>query len=155
GEGFFVEPRPHPVTAGLVPRAADARPPRVGMYFTRSMRHVAPPGAAPASELLTTTAGAVAEGRPAGAGGGGEARRRAPDDPAGPFVVAMAGERPRTAPSAAHGPRAVVVGSRFVLADENWRQPRALHGAAFFVDSALSWLAARPAVVDVPEKAEI
>jgi hypothetical protein len=26
---------------------------------------------------------------------------------------------------------------------------------AFFVDSALSWLAARPAVVDVPDRAEV
>jgi hypothetical protein len=49
----------------------------------------------------------------------------------------------------------VVVGSRFILAEDNWRQPRPLHGAAFLVDSALSWLSARPAMVDVPEKAEI
>jgi hypothetical protein len=48
-----------------------------------------------------------------------------------------------------------VVGSRFALAEDNWRQPRALHGAAFFVDSALSWLVARPPVVDVPDKTEI
>jgi hypothetical protein len=49
----------------------------------------------------------------------------------------------------------VVVGSRFILAEDNWRQPRALHGAAFLVDSSLSWLAARPEVVDVPDKAEV
>jgi hypothetical protein len=49
----------------------------------------------------------------------------------------------------------VVVGSRFVLADDNWRQPRALHGAAFLVDSALSWLVARQSVVDVPDKNEV
>jgi hypothetical protein len=47
------------------------------------------------------------------------------------------------------------VGTRFILAEDNWRQPRPLHGAAYFVDSALSWLSARPAVVDVPDKAEI
>jgi hypothetical protein len=49
----------------------------------------------------------------------------------------------------------VVVGSRYFLAEDNWRQPRALHGAAFLVDSALSWLSARPQVVDVPERAEV
>jgi hypothetical protein len=49
----------------------------------------------------------------------------------------------------------VVVGSRFVLAEDNWKQPRAMHGAAFFVDSAVSWLAARAAVVDVPERGEV
>ncbi len=48
-----------------------------------------------------------------------------------------------------------MVGSRFALAEENWRQPRPLHGAAFLVDSALSWLVARPEVVDVPDKAEV
>ena len=67
----------------------------------------------------------------------------------------MASERPRIGPSSPHGPRVVVVGSRFILAEDNWRQPRALHGAAFLVDSALSWLSARPAMVDVPDKAEI
>jgi cytochrome c-type biogenesis protein CcmH/NrfF len=30
-----------------------------------------------------------------------------------------------------------------------------MHGAAFLVDSALSWLAARPEVVDVPDRAEV
>jgi hypothetical protein len=47
----------------------------------------------------------------------------------------------------------VVIGSRFALAEENWRQPRPIHGGAFLVDSALSWLVARPEVVDVPDKA--
>ena len=53
---------------------------------------------------------------------------------------------------APHGARVVVVGSRFALAEDNWRQPRTLHGAAFLVDSALSWLASRPLVVDVPDR---
>ena len=64
----------------------------------------------------------------------------------------MASERPRAVARAPHGPRVVVVGSRFALAEENWRQPRPLHGAAFLVDSALSWLVARPEVVDVPDR---
>lgn len=67
----------------------------------------------------------------------------------------MASERPRIGPAAPHGPRVVVVGSRFAMAEDNWRQPRPLHGAAFFVDSALSWLVARPPVVDVPDKPEV
>jgi hypothetical protein len=67
----------------------------------------------------------------------------------------MASERPQAARGAAHGPRAVVVGSRFALMEDNWRQPRPLHGAAFLIDNALSWLSARPGVVDVPDKAEI
>jgi hypothetical protein len=67
----------------------------------------------------------------------------------------MASERPRVTPGAPHGPRVVVLGSRYFLAQDNWRQPRPLHGAAFLVDSALSWLAARPEVVDVPDRAEV
>jgi hypothetical protein len=67
----------------------------------------------------------------------------------------MAAERTRVAATDPHGPRVVVVGSRYVMAEDNWRQPRALHGTAFFVDSAISWLAARPTLVDVPDRAEV
>jgi hypothetical protein len=153
GEGFFVTARPHPVTAALVPGAADAHPPRIAMLFARSLRHVAPQGAAQAADLLATSDGAFAKRNIVGASGWGDAPPRDPSDLRGPFVLAMASERPRIGPSAPHGPRVVVVGSRFVLAADNWSQPRPLHGAAFFVDSALSWLAARPDVVDVPDKA--
>jgi hypothetical protein len=155
GEGFFVEARVHPVTATLVVGGAVIHPPRVATFFTRSLRHVSPPGAASAVDLLVTGAGAFAKSSIAGAAGWKDVPPRDPDDAAGPFVVAMASERARIGPSAPHGPRAVVVGSRFALAEENWRQPRPLHGAAFLVDSALSWLAARPEVVDVPDKPEV
>ncbi len=158
GEGFFVTPKPHPVTAALVPNGSDAHPPRVAMFFARSLRHVLPSGTASgagAAELLVTGEGAFAKKSIVGASGWSDAPPREASDPVGPFVLAMASERPRVGPSAPHGPRVVVVGSRFVLADDNWRQPRPVHGAAFFVDSALSWLAARPEVVDVPQKREV
>ena len=150
GEGFFVAARPHPVTASLVGGGADAHPPRVAMFFTRSLRHVSPPGAAAASDLLATTEHAFSKRSIVGASAWRDAPARAPDDAAGPFVVAMASERPgaRTA-------RVVAIGSRFAFADDNWRQARALHGMAFLVDSALSWLAARPSVVDVPDRADV
>jgi hypothetical protein len=155
GEGFFVAVSPHPVTASLVPGGADAHPPRVAAFFAQSLRHVSPPGAIAASDLLTTSGAAYAKENIAGAAAWTGAPPRDPSDRSGPFVVAMAAERPRVEASAPHGPRAVVVGSRFALAEDNWRQPRPLHGAAFFADSALSWLAARPGVVDVPERAEV
>jgi len=155
GEGFFVTARPHPVTAALVAGGVDAHPPRVAAYYTRSLRHVTSPGAAAAADLLVTTAGAYAKRDLTGASAWKAAPPRGADDPGGPFVVAMASERPRVGPSAPHGPRAVVVGSRWFFAEENWQQPRPLHGAAFLVDSALAWLAARPEVVDVPERAEV
>jgi hypothetical protein len=67
----------------------------------------------------------------------------------------MASERAAPSRTAPHGPRVVVIGSRFALMEDNWRQPRPLHGTAFLVDSALSWLSARPGVVDVPDKPEV
>jgi hypothetical protein len=154
GEGFFVAARPHAVTAGLVAGGSDAHPPRVAVFFSRSLRHVSPPGASAAVDLLVTSQGAFAKRDLTGASQWTSAPPRASDDPSGPFVVAMASERDRIG-GAAHGPRVVVAGTRYALAEDNWRQPRPLHGAAFFVDSALSWLAARPEVVDVPERAEV
>jgi hypothetical protein len=155
GEGFFVSAHPHPITTTLVAGGSDAHPPRVATFLARSLRHVSPPGAAAAADLLVTSAGAYAKVDLAGAAEWKDAPARVASDPAGPFVLAMASERARIGPDAPHGPRAVVVGSRYILAEDNWRQARPLHGAAFFVDSSLSWLAARSEVVDVPDRAEV
>ena len=155
GEGFFVSPQPHAITASLVPGAGDPRPPRVAMFFAGSMHHSASPGAASASDLLVTGPEAFSKASIVGASAWTDAPPREPSDRGGPFVLAMAAERPVAAAGAPHGPRVVVVGSRFALAEDNWKQPHVLHGAAFFVDSALSWLASRPAVVDVPDGAAV
>ncbi len=154
GEGFFVTPKPHPITAALV-GGTDAHPPRVAVFFSRALRHVAGADVVAAADLLVTTASAYGKRSLVGAARWERAPSRDPGDPEGPFVVAMASERPRVAPSAPRGPRVVVIGSRFALAEENWRQPRPIHGAAFLVDSALSWLVARPEVIDVPDKAVV
>ncbi|HLK36175.1 MAG TPA: Gldg family protein, partial [Polyangiaceae bacterium] len=153
GEGFFVSAKPHPVTAGLAGEAG-AHPPRVAVFFARSLRHVSSAGAPWAAELLATDADAYAKTSLVGASGWTGAPDRQPADPRGPFVVAMAAERAKIG-TAAHGPRAMVVGSRFALAEDNWKQPHALHGMAFLIDSALSWLTARPSIVDVPDKPEL
>jgi ABC-type uncharacterized transport system len=155
GEGFFATVRAHPITLSLVPSGGDARPPRVAVFFARSLRHVSPPGSAPATDVLMTSDGAFAKRSIVGASAWTDAPPAEPADPKGPFAVAMAAERPRARATAPHGPRVVVIGSRFALAEDNWRQPRPRHGAAFLVDGALSWLAARPGVVDIPDKAEV
>jgi ABC-type uncharacterized transport system len=152
-EGFFVTARPHPVTASLVAGGADAHPPRAAAFYARSLRHTASPGASPAADLLVTTDGAFGKRSIVGAAQWGDVPPRAAGDPRGPFVVAMAGERPRE--GGGRSPRVVVVGTRFALAEANWRQPRPVHGMAFFVDSAVSWLVSRPSIVDVPERAEV
>jgi hypothetical protein len=157
GEGFFAAASPHPVTAGLVPSEGrdPATPPRVAIFFTRSMHAAPPANDVHPSALLATDATAYAKTDLHGAETWGDAPPHAAADRTGPFVVAMAAERQRTSPHAEHGPRVVVMGSRFALAEDNWRQPRAMHGTAFFVDNALAWLAARPAVVDIPDRAEV
>ncbi|HEY3816068.1 MAG TPA: GldG family protein [Polyangiaceae bacterium] len=155
GQGFFVTAHPHPVTTTLVAGGPESHPPRVAAFYTRSLRHMTSPGAAAAADLLSTTDDAFAKRDIAAAAQGTDAPPRSPSDAPGPFVVAMASERSRAAQGAPHGPRVVVLGSRYFLAQDNWRQPRPLHGAAFLVDSALSWLAARPEVVDVPDRAEV
>ncbi|HEY5241065.1 MAG TPA: GldG family protein, partial [Polyangiaceae bacterium] len=131
GQGFFVAARPHPVTTTLVAGGPESHPPRVAVLYARSLRHMASPGAAPAAELLFTSNDAFAKRDVAAAGQGADAPPRSPSDAPGPFVLAMASERPRVTPDAPHGPRVVVLGSRYFLAQDNWRQPRPLHGAAF------------------------
>ncbi|MGA2449432.1 MAG: Gldg family protein [Polyangiaceae bacterium] len=153
GEGFFVSVRPHPVTAGLADAASH--PPRVAVFFARALRHIAPPGAVAAADVLLTSDGAFGKRDLTGAAAWDQTPDRASEDLPGPLIVAMAAERPKTRADAPHGGRVVVVGSRFALADDNWRQPRPVHGAAFFVDSAISWLAASPVVVDVPDKPDL
>jgi hypothetical protein len=154
GEAFLVALRPHDVTAGLA-TTADAKAPHAVLLYARSLRHASPPGSAQANDLAVTTAAAYAKKNIRGASTWKDAPPRDDGDPGGPFVVAMASERPKASPAAPRGPRVVVVGSRFALADDNWRQPRAMHGTAFLVENALSWLAARPVVVDVPPKPEV
>jgi hypothetical protein len=155
GEGFLVTPRPHPVTSALVPSGTDAHPPRVAMFFARSLRHTSSPGSAAAVDLLVTSSAAFSKKSVVGASEWKGAPVHDATDATGPFAVAMASERPAPVPGGARGPRVVVVASRFAFAEDNWLQPGPLHGMAFFVDSAFSWLAARPGVVDVPERPEV
>jgi hypothetical protein len=45
-----------------------------------------------------------------------------------------------------------VVGTASVLVRQNWDEPLPLRGAVFFVESAISWLASKPEILDVPER---
>lgn len=146
GETFFATPKEHPVTAGLL--RGDRALFRVLLSAAQSLR---PTGARPQA-LLTTTQQAFAlkdirpfveEGKPVEKGS---------DDAGGPFTVALATELDKPAGSAAaHGPRVVAAGSANLAWSRNWRDPTLL-GDRLFVESAVSWLAARPALVSVPEK---
>lgn len=156
GIRFFAVPKPHAVTGGLVEDATTARePPRVMLNFARSLHHVSESGSAAAVDLLATSDKAFGVTSIAGAAEWTDIPDRKAKDLAGPLVVAMASERPKTSPSAPHGPRAVVVGTGSVVIQRNWAEPLPRRGAAVMVESAISWLAAKPAILDVPARPSI
>ncbi len=160
---FFVEAKPHAISNALVAEATR-QPPKIIVGFgiadpralTRSMHVVSPPGAAVASDVLVTSRSAFGLASVVGADSWPEdGPPPAPSDIPGPLVLAMASERARVSPSEPHGPRAVVIGTASVLLEHNWQEPGPIHGAAFLVENAISWLTAKPAILDVPAKPAI
>lgn len=153
GIRFLATPKQHAVTAALVREGEQKDPPRVLLHFARSLKRVSRDGAAVATELLATSPKAFGVVDIAGAADWTDTPAPKDADLRGPLALAMASERPKPAPSAPHGPRVVVVGSASVMLEKNWREPLQLRGAAVFVESAISWLAAKPEIVDIPERA--
>jgi hypothetical protein len=156
GIRFFAEAKEHPVTAALVRSKDGARDaPHVIVHFARSLHHTSKEGTTSAVDLLSTSNKSFALKSIAGAAEWTDAPAKKESDPGGPFVVAMASERPKTAPSAPHGPRVVVVGTGSVMVQANWMEPMQVRGAALFVENAISWLASKPQVLDVPARAAV
>jgi hypothetical protein len=128
-------------------------PPRVLLLRPRSMRATRADRDVKAADILTTTTQAFGVTSVSGAASWPfDGPEKTPRDLPGPLVVAMASERPKLTAKAAHGPRAVIVGTASVLQPLNWAEPPADHGAAFFVESAVSWLSAHPIILDIPDK---
>jgi len=157
GDTFVAAARANPITAGLVPTDELRDVPRVVLDIARPLRHVT--SEANAADLLVSSPQAFAVD---------EARAveiaRAPTteipekrgaDAAGPFVLAMASERPKVSKDAPHGPRVVVVGSSYAFAMSNFRAPLPWHGTAFLVGNAVAWLSAKPELLDVPAKPSV
>ncbi|MFP6686648.1 MAG: hypothetical protein VB934_18145, partial [Polyangiaceae bacterium] len=75
-------------------------------------------------------------------------------DRRGPLTIAIASERvvaqEETATKRPSG-RAVVIGSPSVAYGGTWQDPQ-WRGTTLFTESALSWLAAAPMVLDIPAK---
>ena len=143
----------HPVTAGLV--HGDAMPhevPRVMLNFARSLHHVSPQGSSPAVDLLASSDKSYGVVSINGAAEWTDVPEKKARDLAGPLVLAMAGERPKVSPSAPHGPRAVGVGTGSAVIRRDWAEPLPLRGAALFTESAISWLASKPEILDVQAK---
>ena len=155
GIRFVAEPKQHPVTAGLVKGDAQRDPPRVVVQFARSVRRAAGEGSAAPVELLATSPEAFGLTSIVGAAEWKDAPTKRPGDLGGPLSLAMAAERPKVDPSAPHGPRVVVIGTASVLTGSTFREPLPVRGAALLVESAISWLAAKPQVLDVPERSAV
>ncbi len=141
GETFTPRPKTHAVTAGLL-KAKDKAPPVV-ITIASSLVKAGPSAAAPAPLLETSDQafGMVdfftwAKDTPAPTPGA--------KDKKGPLVVAWAAELPKKA-------RMVVIGSASPLMSANWQSDE-LRGTAVFVDSAITWLTARPPLVELPKK---
>jgi hypothetical protein len=148
GEAFFPELKPHAITEGLIAAAAAGY--RVMVMRTRSLSAL--PGEVQPATILATSAEAYGMADFFGwVERGGEPRKR-DGDRAGPLAIGMASELSKPAGSAAaHGPRVVVLGSASVAFNQNWQEPL-LRGNSILVENAISWLAARPPILDVPAK---
>jgi predicted double-glycine peptidase len=153
GSRFIAQVKPHAVTGTLAPGSETTRdPPHVVIELTRSFSHVTSEGSANAVDLLTSSSSSFGVASIAGAADWTETPQKKPQDRPGPLTLAMASERPKLSPSAPHGPRLVVVGSGWVMLSRNWQEPGSTRGAAILVENAISWLAAKPEVLDVPAR---
>jgi hypothetical protein len=148
GEQFLAEPKPHSITQALV--GERNRDLKILMTASRSLSRTGT-GSAPPAELLTTSKDAfgMTDFFAWAEKGGPPVKTSA--DRSGPLVLAMAAELPKKSGAAAHGPRMVVVGAASIALGQSW-QERAVRGGAVFTESAISWLAAEPPIVDVPDK---
>jgi hypothetical protein len=146
GEIFFAAPSAHAVTEGLA-RSASKLELRVLVSHAQSVR----PLGETTKTLIATSDRAVALDNlsPLLAGNADEAVSNAER---GRYVLGVARELDKP-PGAQHAPRIIVVGSGNIAESRSFREA-ALYGNRILVENAVSWLAARPALVSVPEKAE-
>ncbi len=154
GIRFLAEAKPHAVTAALVPSGSGRLPPQTIVHFTRALRATSVEAGAVPEPLLVTSSGAYAVTNVKGAASWTDVPAKGPSDLAGPLVIAYASERAKVTPDAAHGPRVVVVGTGSAFIQTNWKLEGQARGMVLLVESAIAWLAAKPQILDVPDKAD-
>ena len=164
GEVFFAQPKPHAITRGLI-KDGEARF-RVVLQVAQGFDlegKAAPLLTSSEKSFAVRDAGILATAPKAAA------LDTVAHDSEGPFVVGAAAELPPLAallsggqpgspqppgsPSELHGSRLVVLGSSAPLLGNTW-QDATLAGTRRFVESAISWVAARPALVSLTDKPE-
>jgi hypothetical protein len=145
GETFFATPVEHAATRGLVLQGGKAE---ISVLVSES-RALELLGTGSARPLLKSSSDALAiEDVKAVLDGKGPAS----DAPRAERVLVAATELPKPAESKEkHGPRLVLAGFGALAAGRNFQDP-ALVGARLLMENALSWAAARPPIVSVPEK---
>ena len=149
GEQFFAGLRQHDITRGLLQTYAEDL--RILFIAARPLSASGTGSVAPV-ELLATSEKAFGMVDFFGWAERGGMPEPQPGDREGPISLAMAAELPKPAGSEApHGSRIVVVGASSILWGQSFREP-AIRGGAIFAENALSWLAARPPIVDIPDK---
>ncbi len=151
---MIVTAKPHAVTASLTKNEHQTRePPRILLLRPRSMHRTQGEQSVKAADILVTSGEAFGVTSVSGAASWPfEGPEKTPRDVSGPLTVGVASERPKLNAKAPHGPRAVVFGSASLLQPLNWAEPPAARGAAYLVESAVSWLSARPIILDIPER---
>ena len=147
GEQFLAEPKMHEITQGLT--GEKNRDLKILMTAARPLSSSG--GAVPPAELLGTSGQAFGMTDFFGWAERGGVPEKRSEDREGPLALAMAAELSQKPAGSAHGARMVVVGTANVALGQNW-QERVLRGGAIFTESALSWLAAEPPLVDIPDK---
>jgi hypothetical protein len=147
GETYFATPKPHDVTAGLL----DDETPKLRPLLTAAQSvRVVKDGLGQALLVTSADAFSVKDIRPFV--DEGRAVEKRTGDASGPFAIAAAAELAKPAASVErHGPRMVVVGTANVAFGQVFRDATML-GDRVFLESAVAWLAAKPAVVSIPEK---
>ncbi len=156
---FVVAAKDHAVTAPLVESDAVKSPPHVVLDTVRPLKRLDGNGSATVSDLLVTTRSSFSVDFERTRGILGLPPSETPPmeagDVAGPFPIALASELAKKDPKAAHGPRVVVVGSTYVIAQVNWRAPGPWRGGAFLVENSIAWLGSTPPILDVPARPTI
>ena len=156
---FVAAAKAHAVTQALVVTDENRDAPHVVLDTSRVLNHIAPAGASPATDLVVSSdksfAVSVDRATTIARTSLEEIPEKEAADLAGPFVLAMASERPKASPGAAHGPRVVVIGSSSAMSAVNWKSPTPFRGAALLVENSIAWLASKPEILDIPSRPTI
>jgi hypothetical protein len=156
GETFLAAPKPHAITQGLLSGAEPRY--RVLIQLGQALE-IDPAGARSADgtsipvvvgPLLASSERAFGVLDAAKLAQAGVDLDDLPHDTQGPFTLAIAAELPASG-SGKRGGRVVMIGSGSPLLGGSWQDPT-LAGTRRFVESAVSWLVSRPALVSLPDK---